>query len=321
MDEYARTGGEPIVQPEQQPSDTARAIARCVLYEGYTVGLYGRNTHKHQARRTAGGVYPAAYTSAGHPDNPCLMRTECLLEGDGAVDLTISVRFLHVVDRRLLKCDHEDFVDTLTVRGVGYVAGQEAREREIAIHLPAVDFHDDLRHELPVVIEPATTREPLADDAGSLAGWIIRSWESIEASIDARVVPVASGVARICVAIRNQSIWGGGSRDVTQRRTLVAAHTILHAPAGRFVSLNDPPDSLAKDVAACRNVGTWPVLVGTPPARDTMLSSPIIFYDYPHVPTGGLDPGTRAFSRDASNHPTPPTADAHIGDSASDYAG
>jgi len=213
------------------------------------------------------------------------MRTECLIEADGTLDLTIAVRFLHVVDRRLLKRDNGYVVDALTVRGVGYVAGQDAREREITMRLPGIDLHDDMRYELPVVIEPGATHDPLVDDTGFVAGWMIRSWESIEASIDARVVPLTSGVARISVAVRNQSIWGGGSHDVTQRRTLVAAHTILHAPTGRFVSLNDPPESLAEDVAACRNVGTWPVLVGTPPARDTMLSSPIIFYDYPQVPT------------------------------------
>jgi len=30
-------------------------------------------------------------------------------------------------------------------------------------------------------------------------------------------------------------------------------------------------------------MGTWPVLVGEPGQRDTMLSSPIILYDYPQI--------------------------------------
>ena len=33
----------------------------------------------------------------------------------------------------------------------------------------------------------------------------------------------------------------------------------------------------------CQNVGTWPVLVGEEGQRDTMLSSPIILYDYPQI--------------------------------------
>ncbi|MGH9704507.1 MAG: hypothetical protein ACRD4K_14115, partial [Candidatus Acidiferrales bacterium] len=34
---------------------------------------------------------------------------------------------------------------------------------------------------------------------------------------------------------------------------------------------------------ACRNIGTWPVLVGDEGRRDTLLSSPIILYDYPQI--------------------------------------
>jgi hydrogenase maturation protease len=61
------------------------------------------------------------------------------------------------------------------------------------------------------------------------------------------------------------------------------AHTILGVTGGRFVSLLEPGDSLALAAGRCRNVGTWPVLVGEPEARDVMLSSPIILYDYPQI--------------------------------------
>src|SRR5204862_7706221 len=50
-----------------------------------------------------------------------------------------------------------------------------------------------------------------------------------------------------------------------------------------FVSLLEPPQAWQAAAAACRNVGTWPVLVGEEGQRDTMLSSPIILYDYPQV--------------------------------------
>ena len=35
--------------------------------------------------------------------------------------------------------------------------------------------------------------------------------------------------------------------------------------------------------ASCKNIGTWPVLVGEEGQRDTLLSSPIILYDYPQI--------------------------------------
>ena len=41
--------------------------------------------------------------------------------------------------------------------------------------------------------------------------------------------------------------------------------------------------SYAKLPAPCKNVGTWPVLVGEDGQRDAMLSSPIILYDYPKI--------------------------------------
>ena len=275
-------------------NDQVAAIARSVLYEGYILWPYRRTALKNQRRWTFGGVYPAAYTCAGHPDDACTMRTECLIEASEVVDLSISVRFLHLVDRRLSKRDDEYFVDALTVRGVDYVSWQEAVERAITLQLPDVDLHHGTRHRLPVAIEPGVAREPLPDDSGYIAGWIVRSWEAIAASIDVRVAPLSSGVARISVEIRNHSAWGGGSRDVTQRRTLVATHTVLHTSAGRFISLTDPPQSLAEHVAGCRNVGTWPVLVGTPPAHDTMLSSPIILYDYPQVTPDSSGDGSDA---------------------------
>ena len=45
----------------------------------------------------------------------------------------------------------------------------------------------------------------------------------------------------------------------------------------------DPPDAWREAAAACRNVGTWPVLVGAEGQADMMLSSPIILYDYPQI--------------------------------------
>ena len=45
------------------------------------------------------------------------------------------------------------------------------------------------------------------------------------------------------------------------------------------------PAAYAEAAAACKNIHTWPVLVGdqTKNERDAMLSSPIILYDYPQI--------------------------------------
>jgi hydrogenase maturation protease len=49
------------------------------------------------------------------------------------------------------------------------------------------------------------------------------------------------------------------------------------------VSLLETPAEFQKAAAECRNTGTWPVLAGEEGARDTLLSSPIILYDYPQI--------------------------------------
>lgn len=66
-------------------------------------------------------------------------------------------------------------------------------------------------------------------------------------------------------------------------RSLAAVHLVLAARGGKFFSLTDPPDALRQAAAACRNVGAWPVLVGSPGEHDAMLASPVILYDYPQV--------------------------------------
>jgi hydrogenase maturation protease len=62
-------------------------------------------------------------------------------------------------------------------------------------------------------------------------------------------------------------------------RTFASTHTILHIEGGRFISAVEPIS------AVCKNIGTWPVLVGNEHAgeRDTMLSSSIILADYPKI--------------------------------------
>ena len=58
---------------------------------------------------------------------------------------------------------------------------------------------------------------------------------------------------------------------------------VLVEPIGHTGGVIDPPEEYRALAAACRNEGTWPVLVGKDGERDTMLSSPITLYDYPQI--------------------------------------
>jgi hypothetical protein len=100
------------------------------------------------------------------------------------------------------------------------------------------------------------------------------------ALVEAAAEQVEGKLLRLAVRVRNETMFEGG--DAT-RQSMLSTHTILTVRHGQFVSLIDPPAGYRDAASACHNVGTWPVLVGAEGERDTMLSSPIILYDYPQV--------------------------------------
>jgi hypothetical protein len=105
----------------------------------------------------------------------------------------------------------------------------------------------------------------------------------IEAAVELEAKEVAAGVHRIRTTILNTSDNASSTREDALLHSLVSTHTILNIQGGEFVSLLEPPEALHDLASACQNVGAWPVLVGEPRQRDTMLSSPIILYDYPQI--------------------------------------
>ena len=98
--------------------------------------------------------------------------------------------------------------------------------------------------------------------------------------------PLEQPVVKISARIFNETPLPEemDNQDAVLMRTFASTHTILHAPGGKFVSLLDPDPDCIELAGACRNIGTWPVLVGEEKQeRETMLSSPIILYDYPQI--------------------------------------
>jgi hypothetical protein len=239
-------------------ADPVRAIADAVLYEGYILWPYRRSALKNQRRFTFGGVYPPTHSRA-HPDDPSVMQTEVLVTGDASVE--VSVRFLQVVQRTVLDLRGAP-VDELVTAGERYSTWEEAVEREVR--------------------GPATIAIPAGRESEDLGkGSLLRTWERLEGVVEVQTAPSTAGVRRLTVVVRNLTAFAeGGARHDALRRTFCSTHTLLRATGGDFVSLTDPPPELADAAAACRNVGTWPVLVGD---ANTVLSSPIILEDFPRV--------------------------------------
>src|SRR5262249_38142565 len=117
-------------------------------------------------------------------------------------------------------------------------------------------------------------------------GVLVRTHEPVEGAVELRAALVGPALFKVTVGVRNLTPLEGAetcAREEAQRRSLVSTHTVLTVRGGEFLSLLDPPEECRDLAAGCANVGTWPVLVGDEGSKDTLLSSPIILYDYPRV--------------------------------------
>jgi hypothetical protein len=265
-------------------TDPVRAIADAILYEGYVLWPYRRSALKNQKRWTFGGVYPRAH-SEGRDDDPWVMQTQCLLEASAEARVDVNVRFLHVVERqvaRMLPGGGLEPVDELTVAGERHLSWSEAAEREIAAEALSLE-ELAAGHTVAIDVPPASEQEPLAGEAGERTGAIVRSWKRLAGALAIGADELRPGLWRLTVRIVNTTPFDGPTRDQALERTFCSTHTVLRVRGGGFVSQTDPPDELREPADACTNDNTWPVLVGDPDDRSTLLSSPIILEDHPRI--------------------------------------
>jgi hypothetical protein len=226
-------------------SKLVESIANAVLYEGYILYPYRRSSVKNQRRFNFGVLVPPAYSDAQSGTETASMRTECLVRGGPATSLDVRVRFLQVIES-------ESF--------------QDAVERDVWITGGLLGG---------VLVRPR--RAEFSFSAGE---------NCIQGSVELTAECLEEELFQVAVQVINSTSLPHAeqlTRDEVLPHSLAATHTILAAREGEFVSLLDPPDRFQKAAARCRNAGTWPVLVGEPGQRNTMLSSPIILYDYPEV--------------------------------------
>jgi hypothetical protein len=230
-------------------SAAVEKIARAVLYEGYLLYPYRRSSVKNRQRWTFGALYPPSFCEDNGEAKA--METQVLVRGSTSALLEVRVRFLQLAEAGAGPAD----------------TWQEASEREVS--LPALRLGELLA--LPSSIAfgfPA----PAHGIGASLDGVIELSAEHC-----------GEGLVRATVRIRNTTPFHDDSREEALLRAFISTHTVVGVRGGELVSLLEPPDDARAAAAECTNLGTWPVLVGVPGERDTMLSSPIILYDYPTI--------------------------------------
>jgi len=272
-------------------------IVKAVLYEGYMLYPYRPSAVKNRQRFNFGVVYPRAYSEAQGGTDACTMQTQCLVSGDERTQCLVRVRFLRMVDRSIGKVaasaesfssipDDIENVERLEVNGTVYQPWQEAVEEQIVVtelNLSALAAQSMQR---PFRLSANKDREAIRDDSGAIAGWIERQTACVAGAIEFTAEILEKGLFKLTVRIANDSRMDGAEtigREQALAQSLVSAHTILESRNGEFVSLIDPPENYRDYAHACQNVGTWPVLVGEEGHHETLLSSPIILYDYPQI--------------------------------------
>ena len=261
-------------------------IVKAVLYEGYMLYPYRPSAVKNRQRFNFGVIYPREYAEAARSGDAWVMQTECLLQGDEKSECAVRVRFLRMVARSIVKRntvnDAVEPVARLEVDGKVYQPWQDAGEETIEVAKFSVYSLSGQRIDWPFRLSSWRKEEPIC--GGELAGILCWEKKTVAGKIQLGAERLPDGLFKLRVRISNDSkIAGGASREMALEQSLVSAHTILELRGGEFLSLTDPPDGYRALASSCENIGTWPILVGAPGERNTLLSSPIILSDYPEV--------------------------------------
>ncbi len=274
-------------------------VVNAVLYEGYILYPYRASSKKNRERFTFGRVYPEDYSLAQHGAEPSSMQTECLVSNESKdAMVAISVRFLHPMAREvgLLKAPLDEMpvegtpdfevVPDLAVGEQLYQTWQEVVEQKVEV--PPFRLREAFQTMHVFKFPSSRAVEAILGEDGKIKAVLVRRQDAVRGSIGISAEPIDDTVFKISVRISNLTPVPPNdleNQSAIIMRTFTSTHTILQAQGGEWLSLTDPPAAYAETAATCKNIHTWPVLVGdqTKNERDAMLSSPIILYDYPQI--------------------------------------
>lgn len=251
-------------------------IAKAVLYEGYMLYPYRPSSVKNQQRWNFGVLYPQSYSELQDGNEAFSMRTECLVCGTGETTLEVRLRFLHL----RIRSTRQSCPDASKRLPDEW---QEAVERDVNAQEYVLErlCRETVTHEFsfPSQTDISCVRADKESEN------VVRRQLAVEGAIETSAKKLLDTLFKLTIWVRNLTPLESpaASRDQALLQSLVSTHTILGVRDGEFMSLLDPPAEFQAFAGECRNVGAWPVLVGEPGQRDTLLASPIILYDYPQI--------------------------------------
>jgi hypothetical protein len=250
----------------------AEKIAAAILYEGYILYPYRPTSIKNRQRWNFGTLYPRVYAEAQRPNETFRLVAECIAVADATSTLDVKISFLQLV-RQGRSLDTKIDASELTDPSLAWEEAVERTHQQPELRIP-----DLLAKPTELLLE---MNEP------TFPGGRANSWDTtLKIQIRMSAEQIAGGACRLHIEVENVTPLRDGAaarRDEALPQSLVSAHVLLGINAGEFVSLLDPPEGHAQAVAACRNQGVFPALVGNEPDRRMLLCSPIILYDYPQI--------------------------------------
>ena len=267
-------------------------ITKTVLYEGYSLYPYYRSSAKNSKPVPFGAVYPRQFVKH-NPDVHSTTQTQCIIKGTDDTEIEITVRFLQLRNRQLLKIDHDEYgpgqfrpTDSIKEGDATYHSGWEGVERELNLGTHTISTIVDNKVEKDIAFESEKANDIIYGENGTVAGNVIISQSKINGTITASADPAGDNKNgfKITVQISNTTSVDNSeklSRNDSYKLSFLSTHTILKTEEGAFISQTDPKQNWEKIVEACDNINTWPILI----EKDykTMLSSPIVLYDYPEI--------------------------------------
>lgn len=248
-------------------------IAKAVLYEGYMLYPYRPSSVKNRQRWNFGVLYPHGYCHAEGGTDACSLRTECLVTGTASTSLEVRLRFLQLQLRRTRRSNETENVAPED-------GWQEAVERDVSVPT----FTLETTSVGPVKHAFEFPPQTMIDSEQNTNAEVVREQLEVRGEIEISALQICEDLFKVGVDVRNFTPieTSAADRDDALLHSLVSTHTILGVEGGEFISPLEPPE-LQEPAAQCQHAGVWPVLVGDPGQRDTLLASPIILYDYPQI--------------------------------------
>ncbi len=253
-------------------------LTKTVLYEGYSIFPYNRSAIKNRKPIPFGVIYPEKY-HIHNPHAPSMMQTECIVIAAKVSTINITVRFLHLITTQVHQQSDKNYISA-------FQNGWQTIERQVNSGDLLIAELINNKKVFPIAFDKIDEDKNLYDENNEIKAKQINSVSQIkgEIIIEVSAIENTKNIFRIKITVINnsQSINAETiSRDEVFRQSFLSTNTILKTTNGEFVSVQNPAENFKSIIDQCKNIGTWPILIDE--SNTTMLSSPIILYDYPQI--------------------------------------